>query len=88
MPRKRDNIESMGDKKSKRLGRPSDGILRRPMNMNLPVVLIEKVKAYTEEYGEPGANLVARLLAEFFRTDGKPPGNVRSTLKRKLEELE
>ena len=68
-------------------GRPTDGIPRRPMNLNLPIVLIDRVRKYTEEYGESGANLVARLLAEFFRTDGKPPGNVRSTLRRKLEEL-
>ena len=88
MPRRRSKIEPMGEKKGTRLGRPSDGILRRPMNMNLPVELINRVKAYTEQYGEPAANLVARLLAEFFRTDGKPPGNVRSTLKSKLEQLE
>jgi len=87
MSRKRPKIATMGEKKSRPPGRPTDGIPRRPMNLNLPIVLIDRVKAYTEKHGEPAANLVARLLAEFFRTDGKPPGNVRSTLKAKLRKL-
>ncbi|MEW5794848.1 MAG: hypothetical protein AB1772_00675 [Candidatus Zixiibacteriota bacterium] len=56
--------------------------------MNLPVALIDRIKRYTAEYGESGSGLISRLLAEFFRSDGKPPGNVRSTLKAKLEKLE
>ena len=31
---------------------------------------------------------IARLLAEFFRTDGRPPGNVRATLESKLKQLD
>ena len=78
----------MTDTTNKRIGRPPDGIKRRPMTLNLPVVLTDRIKRYTAEYGESGSHLIARLLAEFFRTDGKPPGNVRSTLRRKLERLE
>ncbi len=78
----------MTDKKEKRLGRPPSGIPRRPMTINLPVVVADRVKEYSGEHGESCSNLIARLLAEFFRTDGKPPGNVRATLKRKLKELE
>jgi hypothetical protein len=78
----------MTDNKSKKMGRPPDGITRRPMTINLPVVLTERIKQYTAEYDEAGSNLIARLLAEFFRTDGRPPGNVRATLKAKLDQLE
>jgi hypothetical protein len=75
-------------KKRKPLGRPSDGIKRQPITINLPVVVIDKMKHYSAEHGESGSGLIARLLAEFFRADGKPPGNVRSTLKSKLEQLD
>ena len=78
----------MAAKKNTRIGRPPDGIKRRPMTINLPVVLTDRIKQYTAEYGESGSNLIARLLAEFFRTDGKPPGNVRATLKAKLGSLD
>ena len=78
----------MAAKKNTRIGRPPDGIPRRPMTINLPVFLTDRIKQYTAVYGESGSNLIARLLAEFFRVDGRPPGNVRSTLKRKLKELD
>jgi len=78
----------MAQKRRKLLGRPSDGIKRRPITINLPVVVIDKMKDYTAEFGESGSGLIARLLAEFFRADGKPPGNIRSTLKSKLDQLD
>ncbi len=78
----------MADTKKKKTGRPPDGIKRRPMTINLPVAITDRIKEYTAEYGESGSNLIARLLAEFFRTDGRPPGNVRATLKSKLDKLE
>ena len=78
----------MADQKRKPMGRPPDGILRRPITVNLPVVLTERMKEYSLEHGESGSGLIARLLAEFFRSDGKPPGNIRSTLKSKLEQLD
>ena len=71
----------------KKTGRPPDGIKRRPMTTSLPVVITKRLKAYTDETGESASNLIARLVAEFFRTDGKPPGNVRATLKAKLNQL-
>jgi hypothetical protein len=58
------------------------------MTINLPVVVIEEMKDYSAEHGESGSGLIARMLAEFFRADGKPRGNVRSTLKAKLEQLD
>ncbi len=78
----------MAERKRKPLGRPADGIKRRPVTINLPVVVIDKMKDYSAKHGESGSGLIARLLAEFFRTDGQPPGNVRSTLKAKLDQLE
>lgn len=77
----------MAKETKKRRGRPPDGIKRQPVNMTLPTVLVERMREYTQETGESGSNLVARLVAEFFRTEGSPPGNVRSTLKSKLEKL-
>jgi hypothetical protein len=70
------------------MGRPPDGIKRRNITISLPVVVTDRIKQYKAEHGETGSNLIARLLAEFFRTDGKPPGNVRATLKAKLDKLE
>lgn len=78
----------MAEKKRKTLGRPADGIRRHPITINLPTIVIDKMKEYSAEHGESGSGLIARLLAEFFRADGKPPGNVRSTLKSKLDKLE
>ena len=72
----------------KKTGRPPDGIKRRNMTISLPVVVTDRLREYTMEHGESGSNLIARLLADFFRTDGQPPGNVRSTLKAKLDKLE
>lgn len=82
------NNPPMEKKAKKRVGRPPDGIKRQPVNMTLPSALVARLREYTSESGESASNLVARLVAEFFRTDGKPPGNVRSTLKSKLNELE
>jgi len=78
----------MAKPRKKRKGRPPDGIARRRMTMYLPVVITKRLKDYSAESGESSSNLIARLTAEFFRTDGKPPGNVRATLKAKLEMLE
>ena len=72
----------------KKTGRPSDGIKRRPKTINLPVAVADRIKEYSAEHGESGSNLIARLVAEFFRTDGYPPGNVRTTLKAKLKQLD
>ena len=77
----------MTQTRRKRIGRPPDGIARRPMTINLPVIITERLKDYSVETGESASNLIARLVAEFFRTDGQPPGNKRSTLKAKLEKL-
>jgi hypothetical protein len=71
----------------KRIGRPPDGIARRPMTINLPVIITERLRGYSVDTGESASNLIARLVAEFFRTGGQPPGNVRATLKVKLEKL-
>ena len=71
----------------KRIGRPPDGIKRRPMTIGLPIVITERLKEYSAESGESASNLIARLVAEFFRTDGQPAGNVRATLKAKLKKL-
>jgi hypothetical protein len=78
----------MTAKTNERMGRPPDGIKRRNMTISLPVVVTDRIRQYRDEHGETGSNLIARLLAEFFRTDGKPPGNVRATLKAKLAKLE
>ena len=78
----------MRQTRRKRIGRPPDGIDRRPMTINLPVVITERLKGYSVETGESSSNLIARLVAEFFRTDGKPAGNIRATLKAKLSQLE
>lgn len=72
----------------KKTGRLPDGIKRRNMTLSLPVAVTERLKDYSLEHGESGSNLVARLLADFFRTDGQPPGNIRATLKAKLDQLE
>jgi len=72
----------------KRIGRPPDGIQRRPMTISLPVVITELLREYSAESKESASNLIARLVAEFFRTDSKPPGNIRATLRAKLKKLE
>ena len=74
--------------RKKRIGRPPDGIARRPMTINLPVIITERLRDYSVETGESASNLIARLVAEFFRTDGKPAGNIRATLKAKLDKLD
>jgi hypothetical protein len=58
------------------------------MNVSLPSVLVQRLREYTSQTDESASNLIARLVAEFFRTDGKPPGNVRATLKAKLDRLD
>jgi len=78
----------MASTPKKKLGRPSDGISRRPMTISLPVAITTRLKDYSAESGESASNLIARLVAEFFRTDGKPAGNVRATLKAKLKKLD
>ena len=76
-------------KSSKKLiGRPPDGIKRQAMNISLPSALVRLLREYTAQNHESASNLIARLVAEFFRTDGKPPGNVRATLKAKLDQLD
>jgi len=77
----------MTERKKKRIGRPPSGIARENIIISLPSVVVDRLKAYRAEHGETASNLIARLLAEFFRTDGKPPGNIRATLKRKLDQL-
>ncbi len=55
-----------------------------------PLVVLPSLRHMRAAPEKPGASPRAtrRLLAELFHTDSRPPGNVRITLKSKLDQLE